>query len=121
MEVDKADDEVFNKWYNEEHVPERMAIPGYISARRFELDPDDDQANNVMRYLWHLGVGERQPVAVAAVQGSERQAHAHQGSGRRRGEAAGAGVVPADIPGRWGVLRPGRAIPIRNGTKIAAA
>ena len=27
MEVDKADDEVFNKWYNEEHVPERMAIP----------------------------------------------------------------------------------------------
>ena len=56
MEVDKADDAVFNKWYNEEHVPERMAIPGYISARRFELDPGDDQANNVMRYLciWEL-------------------------------------------------------------------
>ena len=56
MEVDPADDEVFNKWYNEEHVPERMSIPGYISARRFVLDPEDGQANNVMRYLciWEM-------------------------------------------------------------------
>ncbi len=56
MEVDPADDEVFNKWYNEEHLPERMSIPGYISARRFMLDPDDGQANNVMRYLciWEM-------------------------------------------------------------------
>ena len=56
MEVDEADDEVFNKWYNEEHLPERMAIPGYISARRFMLDPDDDQATGVLRYLcvWEL-------------------------------------------------------------------
>ena len=56
MEVDPADDEVFNKWYNEEHLPERMSIPGYISARRFMLDPDDEGANNVMRYLciWEM-------------------------------------------------------------------
>ena len=56
MEVDEADDEVFNKWYNEEHLPERMSIPGYISARRFMLDPADEQANGVLRYLciWEL-------------------------------------------------------------------
>ena len=56
MEVDPADDEVFNKWYNEEHLPERMSIPGYISARRFVLDPEDGQANSVMRYLciWEM-------------------------------------------------------------------
>ncbi len=56
MEVDEADDEVFNKWYNEEHLPERMSIPGYISARRFMLDPEDGQNNNVMRYLciWEM-------------------------------------------------------------------
>ena len=56
MEVDEADDAVFNKWYNEEHLPERMSIPGYISARRFMLDPEDGQANNVMRYLciWEM-------------------------------------------------------------------
>lgn len=56
MEVDEADDAVFNKWYNEEHLPERMSIPGYVSARRFMLDPEDDQANGVLRYLciWEL-------------------------------------------------------------------
>ena len=59
MEVDEADDAVFNKWYNEEHLPERMSIPGYVSARRFMLDPEDGQANNVMRYLciWELEDG----------------------------------------------------------------
>lgn len=59
MEVDAADDAVFNKWYNEEHLPERMAIPGYISARRFMLDSQDDQANGVLRYLciWELEDG----------------------------------------------------------------
>ena len=56
MEVDEADDEVFNKWYNEEHLPERMSIPGYISARRFVLDPEDGAANGVLRYLciWEM-------------------------------------------------------------------
>ena len=56
MEVDEADDAVFNKWYNEEHLPERMAIPGYISARRFVLDPEDGPAGGVLRYLciWEL-------------------------------------------------------------------
>ena len=57
MEVDPADDEVFNKWYDEEHLPERMSIPGYISARRFRLE-DGDELNRggVLRYLciWEL-------------------------------------------------------------------
>jgi hypothetical protein len=26
----------FNRWYNEEHIPERMAIPGFLSAARYE-------------------------------------------------------------------------------------
>jgi hypothetical protein len=25
----------FNRWYDEEHVPERLSIPGFLSARRF--------------------------------------------------------------------------------------
>lgn len=59
MEVDEADDGVFNKWYNEEHLPERMAIPGYISARRFALDPGDTPSGGVLRYLciWELEDG----------------------------------------------------------------
>ena len=42
MEVDEADEAEFNKWYNEQHLPERMAIPGYISARRFKLKGDNN-------------------------------------------------------------------------------
>jgi hypothetical protein len=26
----------FNKWYNEEHLPERMAVPGFLSGARYE-------------------------------------------------------------------------------------
>ena len=51
MEVDAADAAMFNKWYNEEHLPERMSIPSYISARQFTLDPADGAASGVLRYL----------------------------------------------------------------------
>ena len=35
IDVDPAHEEEFNRWYNEEHVPERKACPGFLSARRF--------------------------------------------------------------------------------------
>ncbi len=35
MESDPQFDDDFNKWYNEEHIPERLACPGFLSARRF--------------------------------------------------------------------------------------
>lgn len=31
----EADDEAFNVFYNETHLPEVCALPGFISARRF--------------------------------------------------------------------------------------
>jgi hypothetical protein len=35
MEPPPAMEEEFNDWYDTEHVPERVAIPGFESARRF--------------------------------------------------------------------------------------
>jgi hypothetical protein len=35
IEVDPAYEDEFNRWYNEEHLPERKACPGFLSARRF--------------------------------------------------------------------------------------
>jgi hypothetical protein len=35
MDVDPEHEEEFNRWYWEEHVPERLAIEGFIDARRF--------------------------------------------------------------------------------------
>jgi len=52
MEVDPEHDAEFNRWYNEEHLPERLEIPGYVSARRFKLEEGD----GVLKYLciWEL-------------------------------------------------------------------
>ena len=36
MEIKPEREEEFNRWYNEEHVPERLAIPGFRKARRFK-------------------------------------------------------------------------------------
>ena len=35
MDIDPENEEEFNRWYTEEHIPERLAIPGFISARRY--------------------------------------------------------------------------------------
>src|SRR2546423_9736761 len=29
-------EEEFNRWYNEEHLAERLAVPGFLSAARYE-------------------------------------------------------------------------------------
>ena len=34
-DIDPANEEDFNRWYEEEHLDERMRIPGFINARRF--------------------------------------------------------------------------------------
>jgi hypothetical protein len=38
MDVEEGHEAEFDRWYNEEHLPERMEIPGYVSARRFKLE-----------------------------------------------------------------------------------
>ncbi len=34
-DIDSAHEDEFNRWYEEEHLAERMAIPGFVTARRF--------------------------------------------------------------------------------------
>src|SRR5271169_6677695 len=35
MDIASADEAEFNRWYDGEHVAERVAIPGFVAARRF--------------------------------------------------------------------------------------
>ena len=35
VEVDPEHEEEFNRWYDTEHIPEKLAAPGFRSARRF--------------------------------------------------------------------------------------
>jgi hypothetical protein len=38
LDVDPSvDEDEFNRWYFEEHVAERLACPGFVSARRFKI------------------------------------------------------------------------------------
>jgi hypothetical protein len=71
MEVDPEHEEEFNRWYNEEHLPERLEIPGYISARRFKLE----EGSGVLKYLciWELEDG-------SPLQSEEYQAQQHRPS-----------------------------------------
>jgi hypothetical protein len=34
-DIDPASERDFNQWYEHEHLTERMAIPGFLRARRF--------------------------------------------------------------------------------------
>lgn len=34
-DIDPAIEDDFNRWYEEEHLAERMTIPGFVNARRF--------------------------------------------------------------------------------------
>jgi hypothetical protein len=35
MDIDPADEQEFNRWYDREHLEERVAIDGFIEARRY--------------------------------------------------------------------------------------
>jgi hypothetical protein len=36
-----ADEDAFNAWYDEEHVPLRLGVPGFVSARRYKAGEAD--------------------------------------------------------------------------------
>jgi hypothetical protein len=38
MQVPSELDDEFNAWYNTEHVPERIAVPGFLTARRYLVE-----------------------------------------------------------------------------------
>ena len=69
MDVDPAHEDEFNRWYNDEHLPERLEIPGYVSARRFKLE----EGEGVLRYLciWELEDGS--PLRSDAYKAQQRR------------------------------------------------
>ena len=38
MEPEEGYADELNAWYDEEHLPERLSCPGFLAARRFELE-----------------------------------------------------------------------------------
>ena len=46
VDIDTQHVQEFNKWYNEEHLPELLSVPGILSAARYE-------AIKGARSTWH--------------------------------------------------------------------
>ena len=42
MRPEAAWEDEFNAWYDTEHIPVRMAAPGFIGARRYRATESDD-------------------------------------------------------------------------------
>ena len=36
VDIDAKDTQEFNEWYNKEHLPELLSVPGILSAARYE-------------------------------------------------------------------------------------
>ena len=53
MDVEPEHEAEFNRWYDEEHLVERLEIPGYVSAGRFKLE---EGRGGVLKYLciWEM-------------------------------------------------------------------
>ena len=68
MEVDPEHEEEFNRWYDEEHLQERLEIPGYISARRFKLE----EGEGVLKYLCIWELADTSPLQSQEYQAQQR-------------------------------------------------
>ncbi len=59
-------EEEFNRWYDDQHVPDLLAVPGFISAQRFHLSDATGQDNPGWTYLALYEIETDDPQAVMA-------------------------------------------------------
>jgi hypothetical protein len=50
---DAGYDDVLNRWYDEEHIPELLACPGFLSIERYELVGGDSDSPQYLA-AWRL-------------------------------------------------------------------
>jgi len=54
----------FNHWYDERHVPDLLAVPGFVSAQRFQLTDATGQGSPGWSYLALYEIESDDPDAV---------------------------------------------------------
>ncbi|MFI4926228.1 MAG: hypothetical protein ACHP7E_00890 [Burkholderiales bacterium] len=64
-DIDPAHESDFNRWYDREHMQERVAIPGFQSARRFAAVGASPRPYLALYYTDDLDVFRSQPYAKA--------------------------------------------------------
>jgi hypothetical protein len=74
MNVDPANEDAFNTWYNTEHLPQLAAVPGVLCARRFRAtDTEPERRYLALYHLRDAGVSRSQAWARAANTPPRRQ------------------------------------------------
>lgn len=56
----------FNRWYDEQHVPDLLAVPGFLSAQRFHLTDAAGEGNPGWSYLALYEIESDDPDALMA-------------------------------------------------------
>lgn len=64
-DIEPEHDLDFNRWYDREHMQERVAIPGFQSARRFAATSACPRSYLALYYTDNLGVFQSQPYLSA--------------------------------------------------------
>ena len=67
MNVDPAAEAEFNEWYNKEHLPQLAAVPGVLTARRFQsAGPDIEKKYLALYHLTSAAVSRSDAWSKAA-------------------------------------------------------
>ncbi len=59
-------EEEFNRWYDEQHVPDLLAVPGFVSAQRFALTDATGRDKPGWSYLAFYELDTDDPDALMA-------------------------------------------------------
>src|SRR5579872_3283666 len=62
VDIDAPQVQEFNEWYNKEHLPELLSVPGILSAARYEAVSRRSQVVRLRGLLPHSGQ-RREPTA----------------------------------------------------------
>ena len=91
VDIAEGSEEEFNRWYNEVHLPEVLACPGFISATRYECTQgqpryiamyalEDESALSTLEMKAVRGWGDQFPNVRNFHERIYKQIHSAQGS-----------------------------------------
>jgi hypothetical protein len=70
----EGDDEAYNAFFNQVHLPEMVATPGVVSAQRFRIEPSAGAEGLPGRYLAIYEIdGDLEAVKAAVVAGRQHR------------------------------------------------
>jgi hypothetical protein len=70
----EGDDDAYNKFFNEVHLPEMVATPGIVTARRFRVEPPEAAAGLPGQYVAIYEIeGDLEAIKAAIVVGRDNR------------------------------------------------